>query len=74
MKYSKVTIMSPVGQIKFYVDFEARASIGARISNHIQSGTTFTTKCKIHSSFIVLPAKVLSKSIIEFSKFQNHKK
>ena len=67
---SKCNIITPVGTIDFYLPFTDRSMIASRIENTINEGGTFRYK-DIKGNVIILPKKLLAKSIITFSSSHN---
>lgn len=70
LNVSHCKIITPVGNIDFYLPFNDRSMVASRIENTINEGGTFRYK-DIKSNVIVLPKKLLATSIITFSSSHN---
>jgi len=67
---SHCTIITPVGNIDFYLPFEERSMVAYRIEKTINEGGTFRYK-DIKSNVIILSKKLLANAIITFSSSHN---
>ena len=70
LNVSQCEIITPVGNIEFYLPFKDRSMIASRIERTINEGGVFRYK-DIKGNVIVLAKKLLATSIITFSSSHN---